>query len=330
MNSTWSVPTDQENKLTVESFFNYIMWSQGRAYAGYEAEFEVRTILVGDGAKIKVTCRTQKGKKLDKIEGAMFRNRFKGSVVIPEKVKVDDYVYLEAELPKIKIDGESNLIPVRAPIEVSSIEWDKQIVHRDEEAKMTCNFTNGVEDDDPVNVIVYEYDDEGYHDKIVTIPTTIKNMKVELTWKFIYQWDTAEIPTEEELSKHGRSYSPPKYFFVVMVDNIPVGKNQESGLLEFKDSLEIQLVDDEDDVCPDVKGTCVLADGSSKDFTLDSDGKFSEEEIVPGRVVVSFEEIDKYLYDDGSEDGISPTDGKITISSGNPSRFKLLPLIVSH
>jgi hypothetical protein len=292
MQIKWTIPTDQENKITVESKFNYIMWSQGRAYAGFEAEFELRTFLVGDGAKVKVTCRTQKGKKLDKVEGAVFRNRWRSSVVIPEKVNVDDYVYLEAELPKIKIEGESNLIPVRAPIEVASIEWDKQIIHRDEEVKMTCIFTNGVEEGDQVTVKVLEYDSDGYHDSIVKIPTTVKNGKVELKWKFIYQDDTSEIPTQQEFEKYGKSYEPPKYLFVVLVDNLTVGKNQESGLLEFKDSIEIQLTDDDGNPCPDRKGTCIFADGSSKDFTLDNNGKYTLEEIIPGKVVATLEEED--------------------------------------
>ena len=290
MQSKWTIPTDQDNKITVESKFNYIMWSQGRAYAGFEAEFELRTLLVGDGTKVKVTCRTQKGKKLDKVEGAIFRNRWRGSVVIPEKVNVNDYVYLEAELPKIKIEGESNLIPVRAPIEVASIEWDKQIIHRDEEVKMTCIFTNGVEDGDQVTVKVLEYDSDGYHDPIVKIPTTVENGKVELKWKFMYQDDTNKIPTQQELEKYGKSYEPPKYFFVVLVDNLTVGKYQESGLLEFKDSIEIQLTDDDGNPCPYIIGTCIFADGSSKDFTLDSNGKYIFEEIIPGKVITKLKE----------------------------------------
>lgn len=330
MQTKWTIPTDKENIITVESSFNFIMWSQGRAYAGFEAEFEARTFLVGDGAKVKVTCRTQKGKKLDKVEGAVFRNRWRGSVVIPEKVKVDDYVYLEAELPKIKIDGESNLIPVRPSIEVVSIQWDKQVIHRDEEVKMTCIFTGGVEDGDRVTVKVLKYDSDGYHDPIVKIPTTVENGKVELKWKFMYQDDTNNIPIQGELEKYGKSYEPPKYFFVVLVDNLTVGKNQESGLLEFKDSIEIQLTDDDDDGCADIKGTCTLADGSSDDFTLDGDGKYSEEEIVPGKVVVSFEDVEKFEFPQNNEDDVSVIDGEATVASGDTYKFKLVPNILSE
>jgi hypothetical protein len=329
MKSTWSVPTDQENKLTVESQFNFIMWSQGRAYAGFEAEFELRTILVGDGAKVKVTCRTQKGKKLDTVEGAMFRNRFRGAVVIPEKVKVDDYVYLEAELPKLKLDGESNLIPVRPPIEVSSIEWDKKVIHRDEEVKMTCVFTNGVEDDDQVNVIVYEYDEDGCHDKIVSFPTIIKNSKVELKWKFMYQWDTAEIPTEEELSKYGKSYSPPKYFFVVMADSIPVGKNQESGFLEFKDNLSVFLNDDNGEPCSDSEGSIMYPDGTEKDFTLDQDGSYKEDEVLPGRSKISFNDVNRVEYNRNKDQYILAVSGKFEITSGTSYTFTTPPFIFS-
>ena len=87
MNTKHNAPTDQENKITVESQLVYVMWKQGRSYAGFEAEFEVKTILVGNGAKVKVTCKTENGKKLDKAEGSMVLNRFRGKVLIPEKVK---------------------------------------------------------------------------------------------------------------------------------------------------------------------------------------------------------------------------------------------------
>jgi len=117
MQTIWSLFTGRKNKLSVASKLKCIRWSKGHAHAGAEAEFELRTLCVGDGAKVKVTCRTQKGKKLDKVEGVVFRNRWRGSVVITGKMKAGDCVYLEAKLSKIKIEGVSNLIPIRAPID---------------------------------------------------------------------------------------------------------------------------------------------------------------------------------------------------------------------
>jgi hypothetical protein len=288
MNTTNSVPTDSPQKITVESQIIYALWSQGRAYAGFDAHFEVKTLLVGDGGKVKATLRTAKGKKLDKVEGVMVLNRWRGTVVIPDKVKPDDYVYLEVELPKHGLSIDSNEIPVRPPIEVSSMKWSKQEVERDEEVMMTCVFTNGVEDGDNVTVIVYEYDNDGCHDKVVTIPTTIKGNKVELNWKFIYQEDTDDIPTEEQLEKYGKNYNPPEYFFVVMVDNIPVGNKQESGILEFKDWVELEYTGKNGKPVENVSYKVTFADGTVKEGNLDETGKALIKKVPPGKVSVEY------------------------------------------
>ncbi len=295
MNTKYTVPTDSPQKIVVESQLIYAMWLQGRAYAGFEAEFEVKTILVGDGGKVKVTCRTEKGRKLDKVEGVIVLDRFRGKVLIPENVKVDDYVYLEVELPKHGLSIESNGIPVRPPLEVSSMKWSKSEIRRDEEVKLTCNFTNGVEEGDKVTVIIYEYDNNGNHDVVVKIPTEIKNNKVELDWKFIYQDDTDDIPTEEELKKYGRHYNPPEYFFVVMVDNIPVGKNQESGLLKFKDNLTVELFSEDQSPVSGSECKFLLANGVEINYSTDSNGFVRLNDIVPGPVTVKFPSLGKVL-----------------------------------
>jgi hypothetical protein len=285
MNTKHPVPTDSPQKITVESQLVYALWTQGRAYAGFEAEFEVKTLMVGDGAKVKATCFTEKGKKLGKAEGALVLNRFKGKVLIPESVKPDDYIYLQVEVAKIGIKGESNSIPVRPPLQAKSIKWSKKEAERDEEVTMTCEFTNGVEDGDEVQVIVYEHDNDGYHDKVVAIPTTIKNNKVEVNWKFIYQEDTDDIPTDEELKKYGKNYNPPEYFFVVMVDGIAVGNKQESGILEFKDSVDLTLT-----VCgqphKNEKVKVIFADGTAKEVATDKDGNINLKRVVPGKLIV--------------------------------------------
>ena len=289
MNTTNSVPTDSQQKITVESQLIYALWEQGRAYAGFEAHFEVKTLLVGDGGKVKATLYTDKGKKLGKVEGVMVCNRWRGRIVIPEKVKPDDFVYLEVELPKHRLSLDSNSIPVRPPIEVSSMKWSKSEVHRDEEVMMTCNFTNGVEEGDEVTVIVYEYDNDGNHDPIVKIPTIIKNNKVELKWNYIYQEDTDDIPTEEELQKYGKHYNPPEYFFVVMVDTVPVGSRQESGILRFLDYIEFHVFNHKHVAVADKTYTITFADGKKQDGKLDKNGYVKLENVPAGPFMLEVE-----------------------------------------
>ncbi|MBN1756895.1 MAG: C39 family peptidase [Chitinispirillaceae bacterium] len=321
MNTTNNIPTDSPQKITVESQIIYALWSQGRAYAGFAAEFEVKTLLVGDGAKVKATLYTAKGKKLDKVEGVMVLNRWRGKVVISDKVKPDDYVYLEVELPKHGLSIDSNEIPVRPPIEVSSMKWSKVQIHRDEEVQLSCVFTNGVEEGDEVSVIIYEYDNDGNHDTVVKIPTVIKDNKVELNWKFIYQEDTDDIPTDEELKKYGKNYNPPEYFFVVMVDNVPVGRKQESGILEFKDWVEINLTPDPGFSAADATFTVYFADGTSKDGTTDDKGYAKLEDVPPGPCKVEIKEMKPLSAGSGSDtSGSSAGAGGAVDSSGGAGK----------
>ena len=172
------------------------------------------------------------------------------------------------------------------------MKWSKQNVRRDEEVTLSCSFTNGVEEGDEVKVIIYEHDNDGYHDKVVTVPTIVKNNKVELKWEFIYQEDTDDIPTQEELQKYGKSYKPPEYFFVVIVDNVPVGKKQESGLLLFKDWIEIELKTGKGEPVQE-QYTLILPDGTTRKGKLDKNGKAVEKDIPPGKCSIEFGKLDE-------------------------------------
>ena len=290
METTYTLSTEKENRITVESQLVYCLWNQGRAYAGLEAKFEVKTILVGSGAKVRITGRTIKGKKIGKVEGVILNNRVRGNILIPESLSPKDSVYLEVSLPKHGLSGESNIIPVRPVITVSSMRWNKQQVERGEEVMLSCEFTSGVEDGDEVTVAVYEYSLGGYHDLLVTIPTIVKNNRVELNWQFFYQEDTESIPTEDELRKYGKSYRPPEFFFTVIVDNLSIGCNQESGLLEFSDSIELHYCDEEGAAVPGTSYTLTCADGSTRKGTLDDNGCAVINGIPPGKVSVEYQE----------------------------------------
>jgi len=287
MNTTYTVTTDSPSKISVESHLIYVLWMQGRAYAGFEAEFEVKTILVGDGSIVKVTCRTAKGKKLGKVEGATALNRYRGKVLIPESVGPDDYLYLEAELPKHGLKGESNLIPVRPPLEVTSMRWDKTKIYRDETAHLECTFVNGVEDGDRAMVLIFEYDPDGGHDLIVKIPVEISNGKVALDWKFEYQGETGSLSTEYELNAYQKNYRNPEYFFMVAVENIRVGNRQESGLLTFREKLHLQVSDAYGIIMKNEDFEVLFADGVTRNYTSDDKGFINDDSISPGKFFVA-------------------------------------------
>jgi len=278
--------SDASHKIQLESHLIYAIWSHKQAHAGQVAELEVRTSFVGNGAQIKITCYTDNGKKLDKIDGTVYNNRFDGSIVIPDKVKSDDMIYFEAELPKHKLKGESNTIPVRPAIKVSNFQWDRQEVKREETVTLTCQFESGVTDDDDARVIIYEHNPNSCDFPVVSIPTKIKDNKVEMQWEFNYQDPTKEIPTDSEMQKYQKKYVNPEFFFVVVVDGVRMGIKQESGLMKFKDWVEILLVDSKDRPIADHDFTVTFADGTQGSGTTDGFGKATIKNCCAGPYTV--------------------------------------------
>lgn len=287
----YTKPSGETHKIQVESRLIYAIWTQPRAHAEQEAGLEVRTSFVGNGAKIKITCYTDNGKKLEKMEGVVLNNRFKGKMVIPAKVKPDDMIYFEAKLPKHGLSVDSNSIPVRPAIQVTSIQWDRQEVKRKETVTMTCQFTDGVMDGDDATVIIYEHNPNSCDFKVVAIPTTIKNNKVEMQWEFDYQDSVEQIPTEDELQPYQKSYANPQFYFIVLIDGIRVGENRESGLMTFKDNIDLLLNDEEGKPRSGEKYTITFADGTQQQGTLDTEGKAHIDKTVPGPIRVEYPEL---------------------------------------
>jgi hypothetical protein len=284
--TTYTKQTDTVHKIKLESHLIYALWSYNRAFAGEETELEVRTSLVGNGAKIKITCKTEKGKKLGKVEGTIFDNRFKGKVLIPENCKPNEMIYFEAELPKHGLKDESNSIPVRPQIVVTKMQWDRQEVKRKDAVKITCQFKNGMEDGDDAMVIIYEHNPNSSDLKVASIPTIIKDNKIEMQWEFDYHDHTSLIPTDDELKPYEKKYANPQFFFVIVIDGVCIGEKMESGLMEFKDFVEFILQSEAGVALPNHDVNLYFADGSQQKAKSDENGVVSFTNISAGEVTV--------------------------------------------
>lgn len=292
---SYVVGTDRTPRIKVKSKLIYAIWIHSQAHAGLEAELEVRTAFVGDSAKIKITCYTESGKKLDKVEGRVFNNRYRGKVLIPEKIKKEEMIYFEAELPKHRLKIESNLIPVRPSVIVSRMGWDRKEVRRGEIVRIMCDFESGVEDGDEVIVAIYEHNPNSCDIKVVGIPVEIKDKKIDIKWRFDYQDPTDMICTQEELEPYGKRYHNPDFYFVVIVDGIRVGEDKESGLMRFRDSIDIDVRDFESRVLADSDCTVVFADGSKGEYRTNGNGRLLIPDIPPGPFKVELKEIGRVV-----------------------------------
>jgi hypothetical protein len=285
MSYTYTKQTDQAHTITVDSSLIYALWRTGFARGGSSAGLEVRTSFVGDGASIEITVKGNDYGRIGKIKDKIYGNSYIGLVDIPAKIKPGETIWFEVRLSKQGLKGESNQIPAAPPIELRRMQWDKKEARRGDVVKLTAEM-EGVRGGTDATVVIYEYDRDGNHDKIAAIPTEVKSRKVELDWEYDYHEDVDEIPTDEEMKKHGTSYNPPEYFFVVVVDGQRLGEAQESGLLEFKDTMRVRMEDADGNPAKGRKLTVEFSDGSTRDVQLGDDGAAVLEGVPPGKATI--------------------------------------------
>jgi hypothetical protein len=282
MNATFQVQTDSPQRISLESHLVSAIWKGGAAYGNCDAMLEVITTFVGEGAKVKIKCKTEGGKNLANVDAQIYGNKLMVAIPIPERVPLGDLAYCIVKLPQHGLEIESNRIPTRPPILIESMRWSAQEARRGDQLTLTTRFVSEIPDGTDALVIIYEYDSDGNHDPMVKIPTVVTNQAVEIQWEFDYKPDTAQIPTEVERQKHQKHYVPVEFFFVAVVDGVRIGEGQESGKLKFKDRLEIQIFDQYGAILADHTIELFLPSGQSKRLTTNSEGRIHDNEIPSG------------------------------------------------
>jgi hypothetical protein len=283
----FSKGTDTEHEIKLDSTLIYAAWRTGTAYGGQAVPFEVVTSFVGNGAKIKIEGKSENGKKLGNVSSTIKNNKFIGELEIPEDIELGDYVFFTVSLPDNSLDGESNHIPARPPVEVTNMKWSADEARRGDKLTLSADIEN-VDDGTEAKIIIYEYDSDNVHDVITEFPAVVEKKKIEVQWEYEYHEDTDEIPTQEEMEKYGGSYNPPEYFFTITIGAQEIGKNQESGILNFKDWIEIKLTEGDGEAIGNEDYKVYLPDGQEISGTLDETGFAREENIPPGRCIIEF------------------------------------------
>jgi hypothetical protein len=279
--------TDAKEKVTLTSSLIYAEWQQSYAPIGQPASFEIGTLFVGQGAPIEAKGKTSKGKSLGTVTGKVRGNKFIGEFTIPGDAKLGEMVTFDVKLPKNGLTGTSNAVAIVPPIRVFDLSWSAAEARRGDVVTLKASVEN-IPDSAQVKIVIYEFDQDGAHDKIVELPATVANKKIELQWAYEYHEDTDEIPSDAQMQRYGRNYNPPEYFFTVRVDKQEFGRQQESGLLEFKDWTEIELRNESGNTVGNVDYILKLPDGTERRGTLDENGYAREENIPPGQIDVEF------------------------------------------
>ena len=318
MDLKYNKDTDTEHEIKLTSYLISAAWRFGAVHAGQKAQVEVLTAFVGNGTGIKLTARSDSGKKLGKLDGKIKNNKFVGEIDIDDDAKIGDDAYFEVDISKAGVDGESNHVPILPPIEVTNMKWSEAEARRGDILTLSADVS-GVASGTEVKIVIYEYDSDNIHDKITEFPATVADEKIEVKWEYEYHEDTDEIPSDDELQRYGNKYNPPEYFFVIEADGLKFGREQESKLLEFKDWIQIELQDVNGNPVPDVEYEIKMPDGSTKSGKLDSEGRVKVENIPPGQFVITYKDLYPQLDVKDApppedENALRPTpeDGKVT------------------
>ncbi|MFC1572763.1 hypothetical protein ACFL6M_04105 [Candidatus Eisenbacteria bacterium] len=275
----FSRSTDTEHMIELESTLISAVWATRAVFAGGKAEALVQTSMVGDGAPVQLTAKDQSGRKIGKIGGQVWGNRFTAEVTISEKMKLGDEVYFEARLPKNGLIGTSNVVPVRLLPKLENLEWSAKEARRGDLVTLLADVEN-VPDHSEATLTIFEHDANGAHDRIAELRASAEGGRIRCEWEYEYHEDTDEIPTQEEMEKHGGKYSYPEYFFTVKVGGLELGTTVESGLLRFLDWVGFSAPA-YDPGLPKATVELELPDGTKKSGQID-EAHLRFEDIPPG------------------------------------------------
>jgi hypothetical protein len=287
MQTKFTKSTDSKHKVTLESKLIYAVWKASEAPQGQDIWYDIGFAFVGEGSPAKIRLKKGNGSTITTLEETVRRNRLCKLIRIPADLELNELVYFEVELSKNGLTGESNRIPVVPPIGVDDMQWSAAEARRGDILTLSATVRNANEEA-PAIVTICEYDEDGAHDKITAIETKVNKKKIKLLWEYEYHEDTDEIPTQEEMERYGSNYNPPEYFFTIEIAGQKFGEAQESGLLKFKDYIEIQANEPDGTAIANEEVKVTLPDGSEKQGKTDANGYCKVEGIPPGRCKIEF------------------------------------------
>lgn len=181
---------------------------------------------------------------------------------------------------KIRRDGIKEGQCKAVLMSVSNAKWSKEKAEVGEKVKMTADV-EGFEDGTEAIIQIYKRDIKGPDVVFETIETQVSGGKVEEDWKYVIPEEEAKKESDEtEFTR----YSAPEYYFEVIIDRC----KSRSGLLGFKDWIEIELRDEDDNPIAEEEYILYLSNGEIRKGKLNKNGYKKEEKIPPGSCRMRF------------------------------------------
>jgi len=163
-------------------------------------------------------------------------------------------------------------------LSLSDAKWSKDEAKTDEELTMSAK-ADGLKDGASAAFKVFCRDLRGPDVPAGTVDAKVNGNKIEAKWKLPENAAPEPAAADNDPSS---GYSRPEYFFVVESE----GCRATSGMLRFKDWIEIELKDEEDNALADEDYRLVLATGEIRKGKSDSRGRARVEDVPQGPVEV--------------------------------------------
>lgn len=128
---------------------------------------------------------------------------------------------------------------------------------------------------------IYKRDVTGADRLIDSIQAQTQGSSVETQWTYEYP-EPGE--STENANEESEGYSSVRFYFLVRIRSLYA----RSDLLEYRDWIELELVNPAGEAIPDKQYILYLPNGEVRRGNLDGNGFKREEDIIPGRYVVRF------------------------------------------
>ncbi len=163
---------------------------------------------------------------------------------------------------------------------ITDAQWSKKSAVVGDTVKLAIE-TAGIESGEAVTFRIM-MKDAGFADRQLTeLEGEVSGDKAEVEWEF----DVGEGYTRTQRERMQRRYTSPSFYFVAEVS----GLSQRSGILSYKDWIELRIKDDEGNPLANKQYTLYLSNGEVRSGFLDSNGYAREENLPPGPVEVSID-----------------------------------------
>jgi len=164
---------------------------------------------------------------------------------------------------------------------ITKAEWSTLSAKVGDKVKMLVDSV-GIEDNEKAVLQIFIKDSNCADRLFQSFETKISGGKVEQEWELKVDDDLAE---NQDAKVRSSGYSSPSFYFTISV----AGLKTKSGLLIFKDYVELELKDDDGKPVGNVKYTVFLPNGGVKEGYLNKDGYAKEDDLPPGKI--------EYKYD---------------------------------